>query len=735
MTTISDVPNPIEQILHSAGIKPRGVQKKAIKAGIYDGKSIMVSSPTGSGKTLIGEMALLRAVLSGKKGLYLVPLRALAVQVASVLKERYFDSEISVGLSTGDYHTDGEELSTYDVIVTTYERTDSLLRKKTSWLGEIGTVVIDEIQTLAETQRGARLESTIIRLKHLIPEIQLIVLSATIGAPDELAEWLRCELVVSNDRPIPLHSNIITTSDKSNAVKEIVMTTVQSNGQCLVFHRTRREAEVQAIRLSADVGRQFTAEEKKKIDDELGSVVNWDVKLPAGLKALLHDGTAYHHAGLNYLARRLVEDLFRRGMIRVICATTTLASGIDLPARTVVLTSVKEPSNHNQFMSGNKIHQMLGRAGRPGYDKRGVGVLLAGSSGEADVIRRKYFKTSSVTENKSEILQPKYDRLFSTLNETNAVTEQLLVGFDMFGSTTVENIEQSLFSDSFLMYCSIRDTRSPHRILQLDELSSETAIERHALQDAIRSARQNVLASVKIRESTDSVIGGIVTGWEGGNFTSRFSAKLSPDGTVEGPMCSCGIPFDSNGLLCPHLVALGFTASKELGTLADYVIPLALSESNPLGVLTRLGLIEGSEDGEYRITHLGSVVNRLYLSIPTIREMIALLPFTSDVEDLLWLLRHLASIETGSSLDDSYENLVAGVASTDMEISKLAESLELHVGDAYGLLETSRWLLSAISAVSEIGGFEELVQKSTNLLKSLDNRLGRTTPENQEDEE
>ncbi|MBD3406881.1 MAG: DEAD/DEAH box helicase [Candidatus Lokiarchaeota archaeon] len=725
MTTVTETQHPVEKILQSIGIIPRGVQDDAINAGILEGKSIMVSSPTGSGKTLVGEIALLRATLDSKKGLYLVPLRALAVQIAKILDERYGTQGISIGLSTGDFHTTGEELSSYDIIVTTYERADSLLRRNASWLPSLGTVVIDEVQTLSDSYRGARLESTIIRLKRLVSDLQMIVLSATIDAPEEIAEWLNCELIVSNKRPIPLHCRIISTSNKSAAMKEIAMTTVQSNGQCLLFHRTRRAAESQAVKLAAEVGRQFTTEEKKNIDAELESVVNWDVRLPADLKALLHDGTAYHHAGLDYQARRLIEELFKRGMIRVICATTTLASGINLPARTVVLASVRSPSNHNTFLSGNQIHQMLGRAGRPGFDNRGIGVILVGSSGEADLVRHKYFKTITGIDGKTKELHPKYDRLSSKLNQANALTEQLLVSFDLYGSSTIETIKNGIFSESFLMFCSVRDTKSPHRILQLGEISAITSIERHALQDAILSARQNVLASVKLREKTDSVIGGIVTVWQGGNFTSRFSAKLSPDGTVEGPMCSCGSPLDSYGILCPHLVALGFAASKELGAIADYVIPLALSETSPLGVLTKLSLVEGGEDGEYIITHLGRVVNRLYLSIPTIREMIAILPFTESSGDLLWLLRHLVAIESGSTLDESYDNLVAGVASTDIEVSKLAENLGLHVGDAFGLLETSRWLLSAISAISEIGGFEQLTTRSLDLLESLDRSLGK----------
>ena len=112
-------------------------------------KSIMISSPTGSGKTLCGEIALLRAVVSGKKGLFLVPLRALAVQVFRTMKERYEHFGISIGLSTGDFQNNGDGLAESDIIITTYERADSLLRSRSKFLSEVGTIVIDEIQTLS----------------------------------------------------------------------------------------------------------------------------------------------------------------------------------------------------------------------------------------------------------------------------------------------------------------------------------------------------------------------------------------------------------------------------------------------------------------------------------------------------------------------------------------------------------------------------------------------------------
>ena len=147
MTMATDVSSQVTKLLNQAGMRPRGVQSDSISKGLLEGQNIMVSSPTGSGKTLVGEMALLRAVTLDKKGLFLVPLRALAVQIYKTMKERYEHLGVTIGLSTGDYQSSGEELGEFDIVVTTYERADSLLRRRSSWLSELGSVVIDEIQT------------------------------------------------------------------------------------------------------------------------------------------------------------------------------------------------------------------------------------------------------------------------------------------------------------------------------------------------------------------------------------------------------------------------------------------------------------------------------------------------------------------------------------------------------------------------------------------------------------
>ena len=372
---------------------------------------------------------------------------------------------------------------------------------------------------------------------------------------------------------------------------------------------------------------------------------------------------------------------------------------------------------------------MLGRAGRPSHDKIGFGIIIAGSTGEAEEAKRRYFEVSLDEKTNKELLIPKYERINSTLGQASSLTEQLLVVLDMLDSATVEEIENGVLGESYLVHCAIRDTRAPLRVLQLGDISAETVLEKHALPETIHSGRKGLLGKTVIREKNETVIGGIVTSVDGGQYTCRFSARLSTLGTVEGPMCSCGFPITDDGILCHHLVTLGISAATELGTLADYVIPLSLSESSPLGLLIRLGLVEGALNGKIKPTKLGRVTNRLYLSIPTVREILALLPQIDNSSNLFWLIRHVLFLETGISLDEQFDNLFNRVITSDAAIRDLSQLFGFSIGDIYGLLDTSRWLLNAISIIAELGSLVRPLELARDLVEGLERRFNNNTEE------
>jgi len=182
------------------------VQEKSIQAGLLNNTSLLVCAPTASGKTLVATMALVNTLGQGK-AIYIVPLKALANEKYNEYKQLLEKTEYKVIISTGDVDSDSPHLSKYDLIVLTSEKLDSLIRHKVSWLGEIKTVIIDEIHLLNDPGRGPTLEIIITLLKSLIKP-QIIGLSATIGNPKELANWLEAELVIDTWRPVELKQGI-----------------------------------------------------------------------------------------------------------------------------------------------------------------------------------------------------------------------------------------------------------------------------------------------------------------------------------------------------------------------------------------------------------------------------------------------------------------------------------------------------------------------------------------------
>jgi helicase len=187
----------------------RPAQEKAIKSGLLDGKNLLVCTPTASGKTLIAEMAMLNTILSkGGKAVYIVPLKALANEKYNDFKRKY-SHLIRIALSIGDFDSADSYLMDYDLIITTCEKLDSLIRHNAPWISMVRVVIIDEIHLLNDFERGPTLEILITLLKQVLKRVQIIALSATIGNPNVLAEWLNAELVIDNWRPVKLKKGVL----------------------------------------------------------------------------------------------------------------------------------------------------------------------------------------------------------------------------------------------------------------------------------------------------------------------------------------------------------------------------------------------------------------------------------------------------------------------------------------------------------------------------------------------
>ncbi len=206
------LPKEVSGFLAERGIRQlRPAQKKALDAGLLDGESLLVCTPTASGKTLIAELAIRRAVSQKKKALYIVPLKALGSE-----KHRDFrrGHDFRTALSVSDFDSTDSRLSEFDCIIATAEKLDSLLRHHAPWLSRVGVVIVDEIHLLNDPGRGPTLEILITMLRRLIKP-QLIALSATIGNPEELAAWLDARLVQDDWRPVRLDKGVLVADTVS----------------------------------------------------------------------------------------------------------------------------------------------------------------------------------------------------------------------------------------------------------------------------------------------------------------------------------------------------------------------------------------------------------------------------------------------------------------------------------------------------------------------------------------
>ncbi|MCL2607267.1 MAG: DEAD/DEAH box helicase [Methanomassiliicoccaceae archaeon] len=355
------------------------------------GKNVVVAVPTASGKSLIGYIAALKTVIvDRRKVLYIVPLKALASEKRDDL-DGFSHLGIKIMMSTGDLDSEDRWMNDADIIVATSEKADSLLRHGNRWMDDVGLVIADEIHLIHDPSRGPTLEVALTKMMRRNRNMQIIALSATISNSRELAEWLDADLVTSDWRPVPLKEGVyfngnITFDDGSvveiDAGKDdmwpFIKDVVGQGGQCLVFVNARRSTESLAMKHSKDmkliVSPQLSDDDIAVLEGESEST-----SLGKKLASCAECGMAFHHAGLTYQQRRFVEDSFRKGTIKCIIATPTLAAGINIPARRVIVrdTTRFESNSGNTPISVMEIKQMCGRAGRPKYDAYGEAILIA----------------------------------------------------------------------------------------------------------------------------------------------------------------------------------------------------------------------------------------------------------------------------------------------------------------------------------------------------------------------
>ena len=424
-----DLPESAIEFLKSEGLtKLYPPQNDAIKAGLLKGKSVLVSAPTASGKTLIATLAII-SYLSKNKGkvIYLSPLRALAAEKFlefKKLEKISIGNKIKVGISTGDYENIEKKLEKNNVLILTNEKMDSIIRHGAEWIDEIGLVISDEIHLIGDDSRGPTLEMILTQLKELEHKPQILGLSATITNSDEIANWLGCKLVDNEWRPVPLSEGVYdgglvtmsdgTTFEVANTIRgtpiDLGVQCVQEGGQSLIFAETRMRSKSLATK-AVEVIEQLL--EKKELDEleKISKKIltnNEQTDLVKTLAILVKKGVAFHHAGLNQTCRQIIETEFRKGTIKLLSSTPTLAAGVNLPARRVVISNINRYNakiGANRPISVLEYKQLCGRAGRPQYDKYGESIVVGNGNGEE--ILEHYIKgepepiESKITEDKS----------------------------------------------------------------------------------------------------------------------------------------------------------------------------------------------------------------------------------------------------------------------------------------------------------------------------------------------
>ena len=399
-----DIPDKLKDALEEKGfVEMYPPQAEAIPKALT-GKNLVAAVPTASGKSMIGFIPAMNMVLrTRRKVLYIVPLKALAsekrddLEEFSKILESHGHDGFKVIMTTGDPDRD-DDVSSADIVIATSEKADSMIRHGNRWIEGLGLVIADEVHMIHEPGRGPTLEIAITKFMHRISDLQVIALSATISNSLDLALWLDAEHVKMDWRPTKLKNGVyldgtihfddgsdVEVPPEKEPIWGMIKQTVEEGGQCIVFVNSRRSTESVASKFAKKMA-GLTGTELSDVDKIL--LEGGDESTPVGKKLCdcVSCGIAFHHAGLDYGQRRTVEEGFRNRTIKCIVATPTLAAGINLPARRVIVrdTTRFESNMGNTDIPVMEIRQMCGRAGRPGYDPWGEAVLMAKSFDQYD---------------------------------------------------------------------------------------------------------------------------------------------------------------------------------------------------------------------------------------------------------------------------------------------------------------------------------------------------------------
>lgn len=395
------------------------LQQDAINnAGLLKGENVLVMAPTSSGKTMIGELAALRATQLGGRSVFLLPTKALVNEQYERFKRLYGSAGIRVVRATGDYNDEVAALlrGQFDLAIFTYEKFSGLVLTHPYLLRLIGVVVVDEVQTIVDRGRGRELELLLTLIKTRRDEDiapQIIVLSAVLGEVNGLDSWLEANLLQTTDRPVPLDEGVLTMDGRyryhdatgteqaeqlipaqyldpraQTLLIPLVSKLVAEGQQVIIIRGERGSARGAAHYLARSLGLPAA-------DAAINDLPTGDPTAAArDLRFALGAGVAFHTSDLSRDDRRVVEDYFRMpdSPIRVVVATTTLAQGVNMPAETVIMPELNRRTGPNQvtWYSVADYKNIAGRAGRLGLVDKGRAIVLAFDQATANNVWDQY---------------------------------------------------------------------------------------------------------------------------------------------------------------------------------------------------------------------------------------------------------------------------------------------------------------------------------------------------------
>ncbi len=689
---VSKHPQIVESLKSENITDFRKFQEQAIEVGLLTGKNLLITTPTGSGKTLIGELAILNNLLRNedKKALFLVPLKAVASEKYEEFSRKY-GQLFNVKVSTGDYEAIPEEITEANLIIATYERFDSLLRTRPEWLPDIAVIIIDEVHMIGQKERGSRLESVIIRLKEYLPYTQLICLSATVKNSEELSSWLDAFPIISDERPVPLRVKIIVSPNKFSSITELIEKTVRINGQVLVFVMTRRDSEFLAERIANQLAPIL---KPKNQEVDVSQISGLSIKL----KTVIQKGVGYHHAGLIANDRKIVEKYFKQGLIKVIVCTTTLSAGINVPARLVIIkdTEITRKEIVLRKLNSNEIFQILGRAGRPGLDEEGIGIILTDNKEDKQYLEASLYHKISDSE-KIE----RYEPVLSQFDEISTLREQVLVKvYEKKDEGLSEEQLISFFKRTFWAYLERKKGKDP-----LPKYSGRSI--REILSDVelieLFERGKLLLTDVQLLDiSKDRLLGRV------GNYIVSFDEN-------KGHYCNCDIK--NSQRICSHRIAFALYCDeyKELDAYTKTIVRNAL-EKDIFTYLNQADLIK-IRDGKYFVTNFGRAAVLHYIRPETSQIIRDVLLNTSEytTENVLLLSAKLLTKEfsikyTATELFNCLSDWI-----NENDINEVLRIIE--PGDFESIRSSINWILNAILGIgrsmsSDIEGALEKIVKS-----------------------